>query len=53
MSNALLYIGLTDMAKQNALLANVRTVVLEKEQDKQNSFFLYTYGRTGTLFSDK
>uniref|UniRef100_UPI0035D0E508 autotransporter outer membrane beta-barrel domain-containing protein n=2 Tax=unclassified Bartonella TaxID=2645622 RepID=UPI0035D0E508 len=44
MPNALFYSGLTDMAKQNALLANIRTSVLGKEEEKQTGFFLYTYG---------
>ncbi|WP_375609780.1 MULTISPECIES: autotransporter outer membrane beta-barrel domain-containing protein, partial [unclassified Bartonella] len=42
MPNALFYSGLTDMAKQNALLANIRTSVLGKEEEKQTGFFLYT-----------
>ncbi|WP_375646584.1 autotransporter outer membrane beta-barrel domain-containing protein, partial [Bartonella sp. TT29SHDZB] len=42
MPNALFYTGLTDMAKQNALLANIRTSVLGKEEEKQTGFFLYT-----------
>ncbi|WP_375629972.1 autotransporter domain-containing protein, partial [Bartonella sp. TT67HLJMS] len=45
--------GLTDMAKQNALLANIRTSVLGKEEEKQTGFFLYTYGSTGTLSSER
>ncbi|ACS51240.1 autotransporter [Bartonella grahamii as4aup] len=53
MPNALFYSGLTDMAKQNALLANIRTSVLGKEEDKQTGFFLYTYGSTGTLSSER
>ncbi|GAA5113673.1 hypothetical protein GCM10023261_17680 [Bartonella jaculi] len=53
MPNALFYSGLTDMAKQNALLANMRTSVLGKEEDKQIGFFLYTYGSTGTLSSER
>ncbi|WP_273720974.1 MULTISPECIES: autotransporter outer membrane beta-barrel domain-containing protein [unclassified Bartonella] len=52
MPNALFYTGLTDMAKQNAVLANMRTSVLAKEQEKQSGFFLYTYGGTGTLSSE-
>uniref|UniRef100_UPI003857405C right-handed parallel beta-helix repeat-containing protein n=1 Tax=Bartonella sp. AC535YNZD TaxID=3243455 RepID=UPI003857405C len=44
MPNALFYSGLTDMAKQNAFLANIRTSVLGKEEEKQTGFFLYTYG---------
>ncbi|GAA5097658.1 hypothetical protein GCM10023260_07710 [Bartonella acomydis] len=48
---ALFYSGLTDMAKQNALLANIRTSVVKKGQEKQDGFFLYTYGSTGTLSS--
>ncbi len=48
MPNAL-FAGLTDIAKQNALLANMRTSVLGK--DSPNTFFLYTYGGTGTLSS--
>ncbi|WP_273788016.1 autotransporter outer membrane beta-barrel domain-containing protein, partial [Bartonella grahamii] len=40
MPNALFYSGLTDMAKQNALLANIRTSVLGKEEEKQTGFFL-------------
>ncbi len=51
MPNALFYSGLTDMSEQSALLANLRTSVLRKQQGKQNSFFLYTYGSTGTLSS--
>ncbi|WP_273721796.1 MULTISPECIES: autotransporter outer membrane beta-barrel domain-containing protein, partial [unclassified Bartonella] len=51
MPNALFYTGLTDMAKQNALLDNMRTSVVAKEQEKQSGFFLYTYGGTGTLSS--
>ncbi|WP_375672040.1 MULTISPECIES: autotransporter outer membrane beta-barrel domain-containing protein [unclassified Bartonella] len=53
MPNALFYSGLTDMAKQNALLANIRTSVLRKEEEKQTGFFLYTYGNTGTLSSER
>ncbi|WP_375627449.1 autotransporter outer membrane beta-barrel domain-containing protein [Bartonella sp. PS17NMGDW] len=54
MPNALFYSGLTDMAKQNALLANIRTSVLgKKEEEKQTGFFLYTYGSTGTLSSER
>ncbi|WP_375651464.1 autotransporter outer membrane beta-barrel domain-containing protein, partial [Bartonella sp. AA78NXGY] len=53
MPNALFYTGLTDMAKQNALLANIRTSVLGKEEEKQTGFFLYTYGNTGTLSSER
>ncbi|WP_404978551.1 autotransporter outer membrane beta-barrel domain-containing protein [Bartonella sp. MM55XZML] len=53
MPNALFYSGLTDMAKQNALLANIRTSVLGKEEEKQTGFFLYTYGSTGTLSSER
>ncbi|WP_273757148.1 right-handed parallel beta-helix repeat-containing protein, partial [Bartonella sp. MM73XJBT] len=41
MPNALFYTGLTDMAKQNALLDNMRTSVVAKEQEKQSGFFLY------------
>nr|WP_275065426.1 autotransporter outer membrane beta-barrel domain-containing protein [Bartonella sp. AU15XJBT] len=52
MPNALFYTGLIDMAKQNALLANMRTSVSGKQQEKQNGFFLYTYGGTGTLSSE-
>ncbi|WP_208436304.1 autotransporter outer membrane beta-barrel domain-containing protein [Bartonella phoceensis] len=52
MPNALFYTGLIDMAKQNALLANMRTSVLGKQQEKQNGFFLNTYGGTGTLSSE-
>ncbi|UTO29423.1 autotransporter outer membrane beta-barrel domain-containing protein [Bartonella harrusi] len=51
MPNALFYSGLTDMAKQNALLANIRTSVLGKEEEKNTGFFLSTYGSTGTLSS--
>ncbi|WP_236095480.1 hypothetical protein [Bartonella henselae] len=43
MPNTLFYTGLTDMAKQNVLLANRRISLLEKEQEKQSGFFLYTY----------
>ncbi|WP_208437317.1 autotransporter outer membrane beta-barrel domain-containing protein [Bartonella taylorii] len=53
MPNALFYSGLTDMAKQNALLANIRASVLGKEEEKQTGFFLYTYGSTGTLSSER
>ncbi|WP_375665810.1 autotransporter outer membrane beta-barrel domain-containing protein [Bartonella sp. TT121SHDZB] len=53
MPNALFYSGLTDIAKQNALLANIRTSVLGKEEEKQTGFFLYTYGNTGTLSSER
>lgn len=42
MPNALFYTGLTDMAKQNVLLANRRISLLGKEQEKQSGFFLYT-----------
>ncbi len=52
MPNALFYSGLTDMAKQNALLVNMRTSVLGKEEEKNTGFFLYTYGSTGTLSSE-
>ncbi|WP_254492944.1 autotransporter outer membrane beta-barrel domain-containing protein [Bartonella sp. B1099] len=52
MPNALFYSGLTDMAKQNALLANIRTSVVDKGQEKQNGFFLHTYGSTGTFSSE-
>ncbi|WP_375653358.1 autotransporter outer membrane beta-barrel domain-containing protein, partial [Bartonella sp. MR110HLJHH] len=38
MPNALFSTGLTDMAKQNALLANIRTSVLGKEEEKQTGF---------------
>ncbi len=37
MPNALFYTGLTDMAKQNALLANRRISVVEKEQEKRTA----------------
>ncbi|WP_330167897.1 autotransporter outer membrane beta-barrel domain-containing protein [Bartonella grahamii] len=53
MPNALFYTGLTDIAKQNALLATMRTSVLGKEEEKQTGFFLYTYGNTGTLSSKR
>ncbi|MCZ2158402.1 autotransporter outer membrane beta-barrel domain-containing protein [Bartonella sp. 220] len=53
MPNALFYSGLTDMAKQNALLANMRTSVLGKEEEKNIGFFLYTYGSIGTLSSER
>ncbi|WP_330167510.1 autotransporter outer membrane beta-barrel domain-containing protein [Bartonella grahamii] len=53
MPNALFYTGLTDIAKQNALLATMRTSVLGKEEEKQTGFFLYTYGNTGTLSSER
>ncbi len=53
MPNALFHAGLTDIAKQNALLANIRTSVLGKEEEKQTGFFLYTYGSTGTLSSER
>ncbi|WP_425277835.1 autotransporter outer membrane beta-barrel domain-containing protein [Bartonella rattimassiliensis] len=53
MPNVLFYTGLTDIAKQNALLADMRTSVLRKEEDKQTNFFLYTYGNTGTLASER
>ncbi|WP_419196348.1 autotransporter outer membrane beta-barrel domain-containing protein [Bartonella grahamii] len=53
MPNALFHTGLTDMAQQNALLANIRTSVLGKEEEKQTGFFLYTYGNTGTLSSER
>ncbi|MBB5073255.1 hypothetical protein HNQ69_000359 [Bartonella callosciuri] len=53
MPNALFYTGLTDIAKQNVLLANMRTSVLGKEEEKQTSFFLYTYGSIGTLSSKR
>uniref|UniRef100_UPI00235FC142 right-handed parallel beta-helix repeat-containing protein n=1 Tax=Bartonella sp. ML70XJBT.G TaxID=3019093 RepID=UPI00235FC142 len=52
MPNALFYTGLTDMAKQNALLANMRTSLLSKQQEKQSGFFLYTYGGTGNFSSE-
>uniref|UniRef100_UPI00235F7338 autotransporter outer membrane beta-barrel domain-containing protein n=1 Tax=Bartonella sp. ML70XJBT.G TaxID=3019093 RepID=UPI00235F7338 len=52
MPNALFYTGLTDMAKQNALLANIRTSGLGKRQEKQSGFFLYTYGGTGNFSSE-
>ncbi|WP_039762601.1 autotransporter outer membrane beta-barrel domain-containing protein, partial [Bartonella queenslandensis] len=52
MPNALFYSGLTDMAKQNTLLANLRTSVVGTQQEKQNGFFLDTYGSTGTLSSE-
>lgn len=51
--NALFTTGLTDMAKQNALLANIRTSLLRKEENKQTGFFLYTYASTGTLSSER
>ncbi|MGF7158084.1 autotransporter outer membrane beta-barrel domain-containing protein [Bartonella heixiaziensis] len=53
MPTALFSTGLTDMAKQNALLANIRTSILGKEEEKQTGFFLYTYGSTGTLSSER
>nr|WP_275046233.1 autotransporter outer membrane beta-barrel domain-containing protein [Bartonella sp. MM73XJBT.G] len=52
MPNALFYSGLTDMAEQNALLANIRTSLIDKGQEKQNGFFLHTYGSRGTLSSE-
>ncbi|WP_208433452.1 beta strand repeat-containing protein, partial [Bartonella elizabethae] len=52
MPNALFYSGLTDMAEQNALLANIRTAIIDKGQEKQNGFFLHTYGSTGTFSSE-
>ncbi|UNF44947.1 autotransporter outer membrane beta-barrel domain-containing protein [Bartonella krasnovii] len=52
MPNALFYSGLTDMAEQNALLANIRTSLIDKGQEKQNGFFLHTYGSTGTFSSE-
>ncbi|WP_156851105.1 autotransporter outer membrane beta-barrel domain-containing protein [Bartonella refiksaydamii] len=51
MPNVLFTTGLTDMAKQNALLANMRTSILGNK--KNNGFFLYTYGSTGTLSSER
>nr|WP_244393528.1 autotransporter outer membrane beta-barrel domain-containing protein [Bartonella tribocorum] len=53
MPNALFHAGLTDIAKQNALLATMRTSVLGKEEEKQTGFFLYTYGNTATLSSER
>ncbi len=53
MPNALFYTGLADMAKQNALLANMRTTVLGEQKNLKNSFFLSTYGGTGTLSSKR
>ncbi|USP03072.1 autotransporter outer membrane beta-barrel domain-containing protein [Bartonella taylorii] len=52
MPNALFYIGLTDMVKQNALLSSMRTSALGKNKEKKTGFFLYTYGSTGTLSSE-
>ncbi|WP_144756126.1 autotransporter outer membrane beta-barrel domain-containing protein, partial [Bartonella saheliensis] len=52
MPNALFYSGLTDMAEQNALLANIRTAIIDKGQEKQNGFFLHTYGSTGIFSSE-
>ncbi len=49
---ALFYTELIDMAQQNALLVNMRTSVSGKQQEKQNGFFLYTYGGTGTFSSE-
>ncbi|EJF76673.1 outer membrane autotransporter barrel domain-containing protein [Bartonella sp. DB5-6] len=51
MPNALFTTGLTDMAKQNTLLANMRTSVVGNKEN--NGFFLYTYGSTGTLSSER
>ncbi|WP_372712456.1 autotransporter outer membrane beta-barrel domain-containing protein [Bartonella machadoae] len=51
MPNALFYSGLTDMAKKNALIANIRTSILGKEEEKNTGFFLSTYESTGTLSS--
>ncbi|WP_375682382.1 autotransporter outer membrane beta-barrel domain-containing protein [Bartonella sp. AP40SXNS] len=53
MPNALFYTGLADMAKQNALLANMRTTVLGEQKNLKNSFFLSTYGGKGTLSSKR
>ncbi|WP_208432859.1 autotransporter outer membrane beta-barrel domain-containing protein [Bartonella taylorii] len=53
MPNTLFTTGLTDMAKQNAFLADMRTSVLGREKNKQTGFFLYTYGSTGTLSSER
>ncbi|MET3589732.1 outer membrane autotransporter protein [Bartonella silvatica] len=51
MPSALFYTGLTDMTKQNALLADMRASSLGKTEQRKNAFFLYTYGSTGTLYS--
>ncbi|WP_375677543.1 autotransporter outer membrane beta-barrel domain-containing protein [Bartonella sp. AS69XJJH] len=53
MPNALFYAGLADMAKQNALLANMRTTVFGEQNNLKNNFFLSTYGGTGTLSSKR
>ncbi|WP_375697006.1 autotransporter outer membrane beta-barrel domain-containing protein [Bartonella sp. AC70YNML] len=53
MPNAFFYTGLADMAKQNALLANMRTTVLGEQKNLKNSFFLSTYGGKGTLSSKR
>ncbi|EJF79784.1 outer membrane autotransporter barrel domain-containing protein, partial [Bartonella sp. DB5-6] len=52
MPNALFYAGLSDMAKQNTLLANMRTSTLGRNKEKKTGLFLYIYGSTGTLSSE-
>ncbi|UNF46547.1 autotransporter outer membrane beta-barrel domain-containing protein [Bartonella krasnovii] len=49
MPQSIFYTGLTDMDKQNALLANIRNSNLGHEKEK--GFFLYTYGNKATFSS--
>ncbi|WP_375626931.1 beta strand repeat-containing protein, partial [Bartonella sp. MU37NMGALS] len=51
MPNALFHAGLTDIAKQDEFLANMRISTVG--QGIKNAFFLYTYGSTGTLSSER
>ncbi|WP_208438622.1 autotransporter outer membrane beta-barrel domain-containing protein [Bartonella grahamii] len=53
MPNALFHAGLTDIAKQDEFLANMRISTIGQEQGIKNAFFLYTYGSTGTLSSER
>ncbi|WP_375660329.1 autotransporter domain-containing protein, partial [Bartonella sp. CL74QHWL] len=51
MPNALFHAGLTDIAKQDEFLANMRISTVG--QGIKNAFFLYTYGNTATLSSKR
>ncbi len=53
MPNALFHAGLTDIAKQDEFLANMRISTIGQEQGIKNAFFLYSYGNTATLSSKR
>ncbi|AQX27738.1 MULTISPECIES: autotransporter family protein [unclassified Bartonella] len=52
MPNALFSVGFSDIGEQNKALTNMRTISLENDNNKKNTFFLSSYGSTVTLSSN-